>query len=240
MSNRTQKREKIGIAFEWLRNKFLAGVFVAMPVALTVWIVNALYQLIKGPFDSIIRMWIRQHILPGSEYFIRHHGGTIPGAGFIMTIVMLVLLGVVAGNYIGRKFMVVVDQIFLRLPIIKTIYLAFKQAVDAIRSLRSSTGEMKFSQVVTFAAMGGELIGFVTNRYTRSDGAVYCNVFLPTSPSPLTGFILIVPEKDLRLSELTVEDASKMIISFGLIMPTLTTPKEEVPVPKPIDTRQTH
>ncbi len=205
----------------WTRDRFFLGLCVAIPIALTVWIVNLLYSLINGPLDQVIRHLISEHHLPASEYFKTHYDGTIPGAGFLLTLLLLVLIGVLTGNYVGKKLLGFIDLLFGRVPVVRPIYNAIKQAVEAVQNLSGDDKNATFNQVVYIPYPGTktQVLGFVTSRFTRPDGTLWCHVFLPNAPSPLAGFVLIVPESELVLADITVEQATKIILSCGLVTP---------------------
>lgn len=203
-----------------IRNKLLVGVFVTLPIALTIWIIHLLYTWINGPFDHVIRVLIRKNLIPGSSYFIDYHDGTIPLAGFIVTLLLLILIGLLVENWLGKRLFEIIDAFFHRIPVVRPIYTSIKQAFEAFQNIGGNQkGASAFRQVVYIPYPYGsaKLIGFVTNRITKPNGEVDCYIFLPTAPSPLTGFVIILPEKEIIPSELTVEQATKLILSFGLV-----------------------
>ena len=207
------------VSFEWLRDKLIVGLFVILPIAITFWILHLLYTWINGPLDRVIQVLIEHQLIPGSTYFIENHGGTIPGAGFLITLTLLILIGVLVENWLGKKLLSFIDSFFQRLPVVRPIYGSIKQAFEAFQSIGGTSTSSSFRQVVyvPYPFGSAKLIAFVTNRIVRSDGTVDCYLFLPTAPSPLTGFVLIIPEKELIPCELTVEQATKLILSFGLV-----------------------
>lgn len=207
------------VSFEWLRDKLIVGLFVILPIAITFWILHLLYTWINGPLDRVIQVLIEHQVIPGSTYFIENHGGTIPGAGFLITLTLLILIGVLVENWLGKKLLSFIDSFFQRLPVVRPIYGSIKQAFEAFQSIGGASASSSFRQVVyvPYPFGSAKLIAFVTNRIVRSDGTVDCYLFLPTAPSPLTGFVLIIPEKELIPCELTVEQATKLILSFGLV-----------------------
>jgi len=208
-----------GKSFGWLRDKLIVGLFVVLPIAITFWILHLLYSWINGPLDNVIQVLISHHLIPGSSYFRENHQGTIPGAGFFLTLALLILIGVLVENWLGKRLLLFIDAFFQRLPVVRPIYGAIKQAFEAFQKIGGSTSASSFRQVVYIPYPYGsaKLIAFVTNRVTRPDGTIDCYLFLPTAPSPLTGFVIILPEKELIPSDLTVEQATKLILSFGLV-----------------------
>lgn len=220
---------------DWLSNRFFSGLFLALPVALTLWIIQVLYSFVNGPFDNVVRALIAAHWIPGSQYFIDNTHGTIPGAGLVLTLILFVFIGVLAGNIIGQHIIGAIENILLNLPVIRSIYPALKQTVEAVRGLGGDDKKSRFSQVVYLNLPGSSMrvIGFVTGRFIAVDGTPHCNIFIPHAPSPLTGFVVIMPQNELVTADLTVEQAMKLIFSLGLVSPSRwSTPKSEESFPK--------
>ncbi|MDE1171120.1 MAG: DUF502 domain-containing protein [Verrucomicrobium sp.] len=210
--------------FSWLRNRFLTGLFTVLPVLLTYWIIRFVYNVVNGPADRYIRALVENHLLPGSDYFLAHHEGTIPGAGFAVTLLLIFLIGIVASHLVGQRFFHFLETIFLRIPVVKVIYQALRQAVQAVQQIGGdpSAGGNPFRQVAYITLPGSEakLFGFVTGRFVDPEGTAQVILFVPNAPSPLAGFVLAVPEEKVQLAPwLTGEQMTKMVISMGLISP---------------------
>jgi uncharacterized membrane protein len=208
----------------WLSRRFFAGFFIVLPIAATIWIVQILYGLINGPLDQVIRHLVARHSVPGSEFFIANTDGTIPGAGFTLALLVFIVVGTLVGNFFGRQLMGWIDHLLLNLPVVKVIYNAFKQVVEALQDFGGD--KPKFSRVCYVPMPGGpgHMLAFVTSDFEKPDGTKCSSVFLPSAPSPLTGLVIIYKTEDLVLAEFTVEQASKMIVSFGLVAPKFDAP----------------
>jgi len=208
--------------FAWLRDRFLAGLFAILPLILTWWLIQFIYNLINGPADHFIRQLVAAHQVPGSDYFIARQGGTIIGAGFVLTLLLILLIGIVAGHLLGQRLFLGIEALLLRIPVVKGIYQSLRQAVQAVQQFGGEGQEARFRQVVyvTFPGVELRLIGFVTGRFVGGDGKAMATVFVPHAPSPLSGLLFVVPEGSLVLApDLTVEQAMKMVLSLGLITP---------------------
>ncbi|SDU09967.1 Uncharacterized membrane protein [Verrucomicrobium sp. GAS474] len=218
----SQKEPRVTL-LAWFRDRFLAGLFTILPLVLTWWLIQFTYNLINGPADRFIRQLVAAHKLPGSDYFLAHHGGTIPGAGFVITILLILLVGILAGHFLGRQFLGGVEALLLRIPVVKGIYQSLRQAVQAVQQFGGDGKEQRFRQVVYVKLSGmGELklIGFVTGQFIALDGTVQASVFVPHAPSPLSGLLFVIPQDQLiPAPDLTVEQAMKMVLSLGLITP---------------------
>jgi len=205
----------------WTRDRFLAGLFAVLPLVLTYWLINIVYNFVNGPADRLIRQMIQSRVIPGSDYFIAHQGGTIPGGGFIVTLLLILLIGIVAGHFVGRRVLQAVDDVLLRIPVVKVIYQALRQAVQAVQQI-GGDGRNQFRQVAYIPLPGtdAKTFGFVTGKFKGENGQTLVTVFMPHAPSPLTGIIFVIPEEKLEISTaLTVEQATKIVISLGLITP---------------------
>ncbi len=214
------KHETIfGRLWHRLRDSFLRGLLVVMPIGMTLWIIQFFYQLVNEPSDQLIRWLIKNKWLPGWEYFEQDHGGTIPGAGFWLTLLFILLVGIGVSNILGRTLLRAVDELFLRIPLVKSVYQALKQTMVAVQDMRGGGKAMKFNQMVLVPWGDGTIYftGFVTGRLDLANGAKYCAVFMPNSPTPVTGFTVMVKEEDLIWDHgLSVEEGLKFVISYGL------------------------
>ncbi len=191
-----------------LRRYFLTGIIVSAPIVITVYI-----ALI---FLDFIDSWVAQ-ILPG-EYSIH----MVPGLGLIIAIAFFVAIGWFATNYLGRLIIKFSEMIVNRLPVIRTIYGAVKQMFEMVMGTQAQA--FKKSVLIEFPHKGKWALGFITGetqgeikRLTNNEDMV--NVFIPTTPNPTSGFLIIVPRKDVLELQMSTEDAVKMIVSGGMITP---------------------
>lgn len=223
----------------WVRNKLVTGLVVALPLVATIWVVITIFNFIDGRFAPVVRTfatanqeWIPgfllQELSPARTEFnpLTREFETIPatytilGAGFVLTIIVLVLLGVLFSNVVGKSVLNWLDGLMSRIPVISTLYNAIKQVIEAVQFI-GRKDRMSFSKValINYPAMRGKLIGFVTNTVTLADGNRAALIFLPTAPNPLTGFVVAVPYEELEISDMTVEEGTKLIVSMGLVAP---------------------
>ena len=203
-----------------LGNRLLTGILVAVPLVVTILVLNVAYRFIDGlsaPLWSALGM-----------------EGVI-GLGFVSTIALLILLGFMATHVIGRRVIEGMEQVILRVPLIAPVYNAVKQTLESFRKMK---GSQQFKRVayVEYPSPGCFLFGFVTGQYIETrTGNEMTLVFLPTSPNPLTGFVLAVPSEKVVDSGLTLEQASKLIMSAGLVTPE--SPEDTFPIPSDITSR---
>lgn len=210
--------------FVWLRNKFFAGLAIALPLLITFWIVNSGYHLLHGwsvpALDFIARLINdiagKTVIDPASDSF-RH---TVTFVGFLIPVLAFVALGVMATNVLGVRVVSAMDKLLLNVPIVSFIYKSLKQVIDGFKGLG---GKQNFKRVVYVDYPSGDMkmLGFVTGQYLDPEqNKILAAVFIPGALSPMTGLLLVVPIEQVTDAPLTVEDAMKLIFSGGLIVPT--------------------
>ena len=203
---------------------FFAGVAALVPVGGTIWLIYLIYKglLNLGNFiiDSCIFRslnWVRGADEAGELWRFE-----FPGANFVrfaLPVAVIFATGFAVTNAPGRRVISWMDLAMTRIPVLGFIYAAIKQFVDALRNLG---GPRKFKSVayIDYPSPGHRLIGFVTGNYRDPDsGSNKTAVFIPTSPNPLTGFTLLVDNERVINSNISLEEASKMILSAGLVSP---------------------
>ncbi|MBA4392382.1 MAG: hypothetical protein C0407_02400 [Desulfobacca sp.] len=195
----------------WLKTYLLTGLIVVVPITITIYIIQSLMRAMDA-FLSFLPNAYHPDILLG-----RH----IPGLGLVLVTIMVFLIGLLTHNYVGKKVIKLWDLMVGRIPVVRNIYQAIKQLTEAIFS---NTGS-HFKQVVLleFPRPGLYSLGFVSGpargELEAKAGHHMVNIFIPCTPNPTTGYYVLVPEKDLILLEMTVEDGFKMVISSGLVSP---------------------
>lgn len=190
-----------------IKNYFLAGLLVTVPAVITVWVIFLFIGWTDNFLDFLPpRFHPRTHI-------------PIPGWGFIVAVALIFISGMVAANYLGRKFLGFWDRQFEKIPLVRSIYGSVRQLLE---SFFTQTGR-KFQRValIEFPRPGIYAIAFITNtsgaEAVTKTGKKLINLFLPTSPNPTSGFFIMLPENEITELEMPVEDAFKMIISGGIL-----------------------
>jgi uncharacterized membrane protein len=215
--------------FVWLRNKFFAGLAIALPLLITFWIVNSGYHLLHGwsvpALDFIARLIndiSGETVIDPASASYRH---TVTFVGFLIPVLAFVALGVMATNVLGVRVVTAMDKLLMNVPIVSFIYKSLKQVIDGFKGLG---GKQNFKRVVYVDYPSGDMkmLGFVTGQYLDpQQNKILAAVFIPGALSPMTGLLLVVPIEQVTDAPLTVEDAMKLIFSGGLIVPTrLTSP----------------
>ncbi len=195
---------RIARVFRHLGNRLFTGVLVAVPLIVTFLVLQIAYNFIDGISGPL---WKRF----GWE--------DIPGLGFVSTLFLLILLGYFATNVLGRKVIDTFEKILTKIPLIAPVYNAVKQALEAFKNM---SGSKQFTRVayVEYPSEGSYLIAFVTGHFVETTTDIeMTTAFVPTSPSPLTGFVVCTPTTKVIDSGLSLEQATKIIMSAGLVAP---------------------
>lgn len=189
---------------QMLWGRLLTGVVIAVPFIVTLWVLNIAYSFI-GTISS--PLWDTLHV----------KSPTI--LNFVTTIVLLIAVGFMATHVIGRQLIEYVERILLRVPLIAPLYGAVKQMLDSFRMMKSGA-QSKRVVYLEYPSQGSLLVGFVTGHYYEPRFQIeYTLVFLPMAPNPLAGFVVAVPPEKLIECSLSFEEASKLIVSGGLVVP---------------------
>jgi len=190
--------------FKVLRNKLFAGIVAAIPLIVTFYVLQIAYNFIDGISGPFLN---------------KLFGKPIPGLGFAVTLVMLMGLGFMATNVLGQRMLLGIEKLVLRVPLAATIYAGVKQVIDSVKAFNSGT-QFKRVAYVEFPNSGCKLIGFVTGQYFDERLQLdMTNIVIPTAPNPMTGLVLVVESSRVIDSALTIEEATKLIVSAGLVVP---------------------
>jgi uncharacterized membrane protein len=189
----------------WLRhtrNMFIAGIVAAIPLLVTYLIFRWLFEALDGIFQPIIIFFI---------------GRPLPGVGLVAVVLLVYIFGVITTNVVGRRIIHGLDAVMSRTPVVQYVYTASKQVVDAVRGLR----QVPFRRVVVveFPKTGMYSLGFVTGKALDLRGQKRVPVFVPHTPNPMTGFLVLLSPEDILDTDLTIEDAMRMVLSGGLLSP---------------------
>jgi len=194
-----------------LKKYIIAGLLVWLPFAATIVIVKLVIDLL----DKTILL------LPPEFHPATVLGFSIPGFGIILAISILLLTGMLAANLLGRRLVEFWEAVLNRIPLVRSIYSSVKQISTTILDSRGKS----FRKVVMlqYPRKGIWSIGFLTNENVSTDiegiDEELVAVFVPTTPNPTSGFIIMAPREDITELDLTVEEGFKFIISMGVIVP---------------------
>ncbi len=186
-----------------IKTKLLTGLFVLIPVLVTLYVVYLIVSFLDGILSPILTN-VSLSILGRSLY--------IPGLGLLLFVIITYGMGVLTSNYAGKRLISYGEALLKRIPFVKSIYGSTKDFMEAFSSekLKSFSGVV----ITEFPHEGSYSLGLVTGRLHRGPSA-FCSVFVPTTPNPTSGYLLLVPDDKLFFLAISVEDAIKYIISLG-------------------------
>ena len=191
-----------------LRNYFITGVLVLIPIGVTVYLTLFFIKI----FSKILPQEINpNNYLPYS----------IPGLEIIISIIVITVIGWLSLSFLGKKLVKLVNDIFKRIPFLRTVYSAIGQMTQSFAQSRKS--KKKSVVLVEYPRKGSWAVGFATQENTGEIASKtnknLINVFVPTTPNPTSGFLLMFPKDEIIYLDMSFEDASKFIVSAGTSNP---------------------
>jgi uncharacterized membrane protein len=189
--------------FAKLRNNFIAGIVVLIPIGITLYLT---LFIIKFSGNIIPKEINPNNYLPFD----------IPGLEIVIAVLMITFIGWLSLSFLGKKFFEIFNNVLKRIPILRTIYSAIGQMTE---SFTKSDSSQKSVVLLEYPREGIWAVGFATKEnkgiIENKVNKELVNVFVPTTPNPTSGFLLMVPKKDLIYLDISFEQASKFIVSAG-------------------------
>lgn len=191
-----------------LKRYFISGLIIFLPLALTIYLLVLTFNFADGILGKYIE-----------PYFSREFGFYFRGFSILICLALVVLIGFLASNFIGHKLYPIFEGMLLKLPFFKQVYPAIKEIAIFIFSREKLT----FRQVVLveWPRKGVYAIGFLTNEVPKKVGDTVhqdlCYVYVAKTPSPLSGYLTMVPKKELIFPDITVEEAIKILVTAGVM-----------------------
>ena len=186
-----------------LRNYFFTGVVVLIPIGITLYLTKFIIQVSSKLIPKEINP---NHYLPFS----------IPGLEIVLSIFLITLVGGLSLSFLGKKILQLIDDLFKKIPFLRTIYTAIVQMTDSFTNKDSTK---KRVVLVEYPRKGSWAVGFATKKnkteISKKINKSLINVFMPTTPNPTSGFLLMFPEDEIIYLDMTFEEASKFIVSAG-------------------------
>ena len=200
------KRKSISFAAK-LRNYFITGIVVLVPIGITLYLTRF--------FIRISSKLIPAEINPNNYLPI-----LIPGLEIVLAIIFITFIGYLSLSFIGKKILQLFNDLLKRIPILRTIYSAIGQMAETLAPKRKSK---KSVVLVEYPRKGSWAVGFATKdnkgEISKKTNQKLVNVFVPTTPNPTSGFLLMFPKEDIIYLDMNFEEASKFIVSAGTSNP---------------------
>ena len=200
------KKKKISITAK-IRNYFLTGVVVLIPIGITLYLTKFL-------------IGISANIIPPKINPNSYLPFSIPGLEILVSIIIITIVGGLSLSFLGKKILNLIDDLFKRIPFLRAVYSAIVQMTDTFT--KKDDGK-KSVVIVEYPRKGSWAVGFATKKneteISKKTNKNLINVFLPTTPNPTSGFLLMFPEDEVIYLDMTFEEASKFIVSAGTSAP---------------------
>ena len=200
-------------------NKYIiTGIMSIIPITLTYWIIQKLFMFFSVPGKSIINIFFStEDMITKNDFLIQSINTLEYLIGFSLTIIFLYFLGIVISNVIGKRLYSYFEYLLEKIPIVSKIYSTIKNITDSL----SKPNSQAFQKVVIIEYPRKELwtLAMVTGECKNSDGIEYYNLFVPTTPNPTSGYLILIKKTDVKETNLSVDDGLSIIISGGMVVP---------------------
>ena len=189
-----------------VKQLFINGLFAILPIVVTIYVL----YLVVSFLDNILGGFVELII-----------GKSIPGVGLVASIGLIIFMGFIVTNYLGSKLVKLGEKLLEKIPIISNIYFGVKQIINAF----SIQGKEMFNKVVLveYPRKGTYALGFITGECKGEvqdrTSAELINVFIPTTPNPTSGMLILVPNEEIIYLDMSVEEGLKLIVSAGIVVP---------------------
>ncbi len=205
-----------------LRNNFLAGLIICAPIAITIWLTWSVIQWA----DSWVTPYLPRDLTP-DEYL----PFAVPGVGLLIAVLLITTVGFLARNLIGRSIVNFGESILHRTPLVRSLYKSLKQIFESV--LNDQSNSFRKVGLIEFPSPGTWTLGFISSDVKgeiavklSDSGEEMVSVFVPPTPVPTAGFLLFVPRSKIKMLDMPVEDATKFLISGGLVTPEFKLPNQ--------------
>jgi len=193
------------------RNYLIAGLLIWIPIMVTVWVVRFLSGILDNSIKLLPPSW-RPEALVGSY---------VPGFGIVLSLVVLLLTGILVRNLFGERIVAAVEGLVRRIPVVGPVYSGAKTFSETVLTDKGTS--FKQVLIVEFPRKGAWSIGFLTaenlEEVRARTGEDMISVFVPTTPNPTTGFIIVVKRSEVVFLDMSVDEAFKMILTLGVVAP---------------------
>lgn len=196
-----------------LRKYFITGILVLLPLVITLYVLSFVIIFLDGLLAGVVAKFL---------------GFPLPGLGLLLTVLIVLLVGMIATNVLGKKIIDFFDHVFIRIPMVKTLYGAIKQIIDAF-SVQPRDAFRRVA-MVEYPRKGIYAMGFITGEgvgeIQEKTFSKVSSIFIPTTPNPTSGMLLFVPQSEIIFLDMSVEEGLKLIISGGVVNPPQNNKKE--------------
>lgn len=193
-----------------LRRYLVAGVLVWLPILASLWVISVIVQLMDRTLLLLPARYQPEQLV----------GFPLPGVGIVFALVVVLLTGLLVTNLIGRRLVSYWDGLMRRIPLVRSIHGGVKSFAE---SMFSSSNSFRKVVMIEYPRVGMWSVGFVTaddvSEVSQRTGVQHACIYVPTTPNPTSGFIMMVPKSEVVELDMSVDAAMKMIITCGVVMP---------------------
>ncbi|MDR2628889.1 MAG: DUF502 domain-containing protein [Puniceicoccales bacterium] len=204
------------LMFSLVRKSFITGVVLILPIGITLFFIDLMLRYVGAPASRILFCWMDDSIRNTSAmYFV------INAVSICLVIVIIVLVGFLSKLFLGKLIIGLTEKLINHVPLVNTIYKTVKQVINTFGTNRDAA----FSKtvLVEYPKEGSYAIGFLSSKFegevSEKIGEPVVNVFVPTTPNPTSGFLLVIPKRNVIGLKMSVTDGMKLIISGGIVTP---------------------
>lgn len=213
LDRKADRRSPIAAVGAHLRGRLLAGVLALIPLVVTIYVLRLVFNFVDDLVDPLVRAAFGRDII---------------GVGVGITIVFVYVLGLVTTNFLGRGLIRGIEAVVKRIPVVNWVYSIAKSVVDAFTQAGKSVSRVA---IVEWPQKGTYTIAFLTNTVLDRDGRRFHTLLIPTTPTPQSGLLAIMPEEQVTLTNLTVDEGVKLVVSSGVLSPAHLLRTLQVPPP---------
>lgn len=195
-----------------IRRYFIAGLLITLPVFITIYFLFISFRFIDGVCGGVINYFLKKEL-----------GFSLPGIGIILGILTVLVVGFLATRFLGKRIFPAIEKWFLKFPFIRQIYPPAKQIVNFLLSKEKPA--FKKVVLVEYPSKGIWSVGFITSESFKEAkekiGKELLHIFIASTPSPFTGYFILIPKDAVKFLDISVEDGIKLIVSGGILTPGL-------------------
>ena len=185
-----------------IKKKLISGLFILVPVIITYVVLSWFFYKVDGLLQPIVS---------------RSIGRDIPGLGFLALLVIIYMTGILGENFLGQRIINLMRSAILKTPVIGTIYSSAKQLIESFSGGENSS--FKHVVLMEYPRKGAWTIGFLTGTTVDANGAALSIIYIPTAPTPNSGWVALIPSGEVYYTDLSVSNAMRLVLSGGIMSP---------------------
>jgi len=208
MNTETEEEKKLTKFTSKIQRYFLTGLIVILPLWITIVVFKFAFKWISGATKPVLEPILELFFEKEPRAFV------ISVLSFFLTLIVIYIVGILASNIVSKRILLLFENLLIRIPILREIYTSARQLIQLLFVKKKIYRQVV---LIEFPRKGIYSIGFVTSEIGKENKSDLVTVFVPTTPNPTTGFLLVLPKQDITPIDINIDDAIKLIISGGII-----------------------